>query len=216
MPTTAKKTVARKRSVAAPARNPARAKPKADAAPVKPAKPPKAPKAPKAPKREALVRDSFTMPQADFALIATLKERAVQFKRPAKKSELLRAGIAVLKSLSDDAFRQALAAVPSLKTGRPPKEGEEGDEGGEPAPRVGKRIIDKTADRAAAAGKAGRPEKAERAERAAARAANKPARAERQAAKPARPARANKPAKPEKPARADKAAKAARLARKAS
>jgi hypothetical protein len=166
--------------------------------------------------KSKLVRDSFTIPKAEYAALNELKQRATRLAQPAKKSELLRAGIAVLKSLSDDALKQALAAVPSLKTGRPPKEGEEGEEDGEPAPRVGKRIIDKTADRAAAAGKAGKPEKAERAERAAARAANKPARAERQAAKPARPARANKPARPEKPARADKAAKAARLARKAT
>lgn len=38
------------------------------------------------------VRDSFTMPQADYALIDKLKERALAFRRPAKKSELLRAG----------------------------------------------------------------------------------------------------------------------------
>jgi len=119
MPTTVKKTVARKRSVAAPAKTTARAKPKAEAAAAKPAKPPKAPKAPKAPKREPLVRDSFTMPQADFALIATLKERAVQFKRPAKKSELLRAGLQGLATLSDAQLRSALDRLAPLKPGRP-------------------------------------------------------------------------------------------------
>ena len=68
-----------------------------------------------------LVRDSFTMPQADFALIGTLKERAIGFKRPAKKSELLRAGLQALAGLNDTALRAALDALVPLKTGRPKK-----------------------------------------------------------------------------------------------
>ena len=52
-----------------------------------------------------LVRDSFTMPQQDFGLIAVLKERALGFKRPAKKSELLRAGLHALQRLTDMPIR---------------------------------------------------------------------------------------------------------------
>ncbi|WP_256354114.1 hypothetical protein [Variovorax sp. dw_308] len=69
-----------------------------------------------------LVRDSFTMPKDDYALIAALKDRALKFKRPAKKSELLRAGLHALQALSAPALREALDALTPLKTGRPRKD----------------------------------------------------------------------------------------------
>ena len=68
-----------------------------------------------------LVRDSFTMPKPEYAVIDTLKQRAAQLARPAKKSELLRAGIKALSALSDKALLAALQAVPTIKTGRPHK-----------------------------------------------------------------------------------------------
>lgn len=89
------------------------------AAPVKPAAAP-APVAAK-PKHK-LVRDSFTIPKPEYAVLEGLKHRAAQLKQPTKKSELLRAGIAVLNALSDKAFLEALAGVPSLKAGRPKRE----------------------------------------------------------------------------------------------
>ena len=67
------------------------------------------------------MRDSFTMPQADFDLIAGLKERALEFRRPAKKSELLRAGLQVLAGLDDTTLRATLDALAPLKPGRPKK-----------------------------------------------------------------------------------------------
>ena len=59
-----------------------------------PAPAPKAASPAKPPKIKAkLVRDSFTMPASDFALIAALKERALGFKRPTKrKAELCAPG----------------------------------------------------------------------------------------------------------------------------
>jgi hypothetical protein len=48
-----------------------------------------------------LARDSFTMPEQDFGLIAVLKERALGFNRPAKESELLRAGLHALQQPTD-------------------------------------------------------------------------------------------------------------------
>ena len=66
-----------------------------------------------------LVRDSFAMPQDDFDLVATLKQRALGFQRPAKKSELLRAGLHALATLSDKRLRAALDALQPLKPGRP-------------------------------------------------------------------------------------------------
>jgi hypothetical protein len=71
--------------------------------------------------KEKLVRDSFTMPRSDFELIALLKERALTFKRPTKKSELLRAGLQALASFNQKQLQTALDGLPLLKSGRPKK-----------------------------------------------------------------------------------------------
>jgi hypothetical protein len=104
----APKVAAKRKPAAAAKRKPAAASKPPATAPAKPAK-----------VKAKLVRDSFTMPQADFGLIAQLKERALGFKRPAKKSELLRAGLHALQSLDDAALRAALEALEALKPGRP-------------------------------------------------------------------------------------------------
>jgi hypothetical protein len=70
-------------------------------------------------KKDKLIRDSFTLPREDFELIAALKDRALDFKRPTKKSELLRAGLQVLASLDQAKLRTALDALRPLKAGRP-------------------------------------------------------------------------------------------------
>ena len=69
--------------------------------------------------KHKLVRDSFTIPKAEYTVLEGLKARAADLKRPTKKSELLRAGIAALNAMTDKAFLTALSGVPSLKTGRP-------------------------------------------------------------------------------------------------
>jgi uncharacterized protein YjhX (UPF0386 family) len=79
----------------------------------KPAKPTKV--------RLHMVRDGFTMPQADFALIAMLKSRALAARRETKKSELLRAGLHVLAALDDKALMAALGRLTPVKVGRPKK-----------------------------------------------------------------------------------------------
>lgn len=68
------------------------------------------------------MRDSFTIPKDEYAVIETLKQRAATLAQPVKKSELLRAGLKVLAGLPDSALRSALQAVPSIKTGRPKAE----------------------------------------------------------------------------------------------
>lgn len=72
-------------------------------------------------KKPKLVRDSFTIPKTEYAVLEALKQRAAQAGAPAKKSEVLRAGIKALAGLTDAAFVDAMKAVPSLKTGRPAK-----------------------------------------------------------------------------------------------
>jgi hypothetical protein len=71
--------------------------------------------------RLALVRDSFTMPQSDFALIATLKTTALGAQRAAKKSELLRAGLHLLAGLDAQSLAVVLDRLQTVKTGRPKK-----------------------------------------------------------------------------------------------
>lgn len=117
----------RKRAAKAPAAPKPKAKAKnAAAAPVPAAKPakaeakPKAGKADKA-KKPKLVRDSFTIPKSEYAVIEALKLRAAKLGQPAKKSEVLRAGVMALAAMGDAAFLATITGVPALKTGRPAK-----------------------------------------------------------------------------------------------
>jgi hypothetical protein len=96
-----------------------------------------------------LVRDSFTMPKSEYADIDTLKSRALGFGRHAKKSEILRAGLRALMSMSDRSLANALNAVPTLKTGRPKR-----DAGDALAPPVKAAKAAKAATRKAATGRA--------------------------------------------------------------
>ena len=72
-------------------------------------------------KKPKLVRDSFTMPKLEYNVLDELKQRAIKLLCPAKKSELMRAGIKALASMPDSVFLAALKAVPAIKTGRPSK-----------------------------------------------------------------------------------------------
>lgn len=73
-------------------------------------------------RKPKLVRDSFTFPKDEYAVIEALKERLASLGQSVKKSELLRAGLKALAAMPDAALKTALQAVPSLKTGRPKAE----------------------------------------------------------------------------------------------
>lgn len=104
-----------------PAQPVVKATPEAAAkAPAKAPTPAKADKAAKA-RKPKMIRDSFTMPKAEYAVIDALKARATQAGRPAKKSELLRAGVKLLEGLAPAALVAVLQALPAIKTGRPAK-----------------------------------------------------------------------------------------------
>ncbi len=66
-------------------------------------------------------RDSFTMPKDEYAQITLMKARLASMGQPAKKSELLRAGIKLLAAMSDNTLKTTLAKIPVIKTGRPNK-----------------------------------------------------------------------------------------------
>ena len=72
-------------------------------------------------KKVKLVRHSFSMPETEYAQIAVLKKRIADFGGKAKRSELVRAGIAVLSALDNVQLTAVMARVESIKTGRPKK-----------------------------------------------------------------------------------------------
>ncbi|QJE03618.1 hypothetical protein HH212_25425 [Massilia forsythiae] len=72
--------------------------------------------------RSQLVRDSFTMPEQEYAVLGAVRQACLQAGFEVKKSELLRIGVALLGQLDTAALRAILASLPQLKTGRPPGE----------------------------------------------------------------------------------------------
>ena len=87
-----------------------------------PAKSTRAKAAPAPAARPHLVRDSFTMPEQEYAVLATVKQACLKAGVEVKKSELLRIGVALLGQLDTASLRAVLDSLPQLKTGRPPGE----------------------------------------------------------------------------------------------
>jgi len=73
--------------------------------------------------RPVLVRDSFTMPEQEYAVLLEVKQACLRAGIDVKKSELLRIGVALLGQLDVTTLQGVLAALPQLKTGRPPAQG---------------------------------------------------------------------------------------------
>lgn len=74
-------------------------------------------------KKPKLVRDAFSMPKIEYAQITTLKKRIASLGGNVKRSELLRAGIALLSVLNDVELTAVIARVDHIKTGRPARKG---------------------------------------------------------------------------------------------
>ncbi|MGZ3181466.1 MAG: hypothetical protein ACXU8N_03410 [Telluria sp.] len=66
-----------------------------------------------------LVRDSFTMPEQEYAVLAKVKAACLKAGMEVKKSELLRIGVALVSQIDLATLQQVLASLPQLKTGRP-------------------------------------------------------------------------------------------------
>jgi hypothetical protein len=96
----------------------------------KPAQPAKAAAKPAAtvtaekekPKKIKLVRDSFTMPESEYAVLGQVKKTCLKAGVEVKKSELLRIGVALIRDLDIASLKRVLATLPQLKSGRPVKE----------------------------------------------------------------------------------------------
>jgi hypothetical protein len=85
-------------------------------------KPAAAPAKPLKDKKIKVVRDSFTLPKSELLQIGEMKKRALGLSVEIKKSELIRAGLQALASMTDASFKKALASIPTIKTGRPTKD----------------------------------------------------------------------------------------------
>lgn len=126
----AKQVAAVKKAAVAPARTarakaaptPAKVAREAARAIAAPVKSTRAKAAPAPAVRPHLVRDSFTMPEQEYAVLATVKQACLKAGFEVKKSELLRMGVALLGQLDAASLRAVLDSLPQLKTGRPPGE----------------------------------------------------------------------------------------------
>lgn len=70
-------------------------------------------------KKPKLVRDSFTMPEAEYALLGEVKKACIAAGIEVKKSQLLRIGLQLLKKTPVTSLKTMIAALPPLKAGRP-------------------------------------------------------------------------------------------------
>lgn len=68
-----------------------------------------------------VIRDSFTMPEADYELIEPLKKRCMKTGIGVNKSELLRAGLQALTRMSDSELTHLIGHLQRIKPGRRPK-----------------------------------------------------------------------------------------------
>ncbi|MGZ5201406.1 MAG: hypothetical protein ACXWC4_16710 [Telluria sp.] len=66
-----------------------------------------------------LVRDSFTMPELEYAVLAEVKQACLKAGFEIKKSELLRIGVALISQIDLATLQSVLSSLPQLKTGRP-------------------------------------------------------------------------------------------------
>lgn len=72
-------------------------------------------------KKAKLVRDSFTMPEAEYAVLGEVKKACLKAGIEVKKSELLRVGVALIRQLDTAQLKEILSRLPALKAGRPKK-----------------------------------------------------------------------------------------------
>jgi hypothetical protein len=69
-----------------------------------------------------VIRDSFTMPEEDHALIERVRHLCLKKMMVVSKSEVLRVGVQLLNALSEKEIIERIKNLPKVKTGRPPIE----------------------------------------------------------------------------------------------
>ena len=73
-------------------------------------------------KKAKLVRDSFTMPEAEYAVLSHVKKACLSAGIEAKKSQLLRVGLLLLSKTDVTSLKALIANLEPLKAGRPKKD----------------------------------------------------------------------------------------------
>lgn len=74
------------------------------------------------PVKTKLVRDSFTMPEDEYAILGATKKACLKAGIEVKKSQLLRIGLLLLSQTETPALKKLIAELPVLKAGRPKKD----------------------------------------------------------------------------------------------
>ena len=73
-------------------------------------------------KKAKLVRDSFTMPETEYAVLSYVKKACLSAGIEAKKSQLLRVGLVLLSKTDISTLKALIANLEPLKAGRPKKD----------------------------------------------------------------------------------------------
>ena len=72
-------------------------------------------------KKPKLVRDSFTMPEEEYAALGEMKKACIKAGVAVKKSELLRVAVSLLRGMDMPELQQALDRLTPVRAGRPRK-----------------------------------------------------------------------------------------------
>ncbi|MBC3934604.1 hypothetical protein H8K47_04465 [Undibacterium sp. CY7W] len=78
--------------------------------------------APEKARKTKLVRDSFTMPEDEYAVLGQVKKACLKAGIEVKKSQLLRIGLVLLSRSGTPELKKLIAELAPLKAGRPKKE----------------------------------------------------------------------------------------------
>lgn len=73
-------------------------------------------------KKPKLVRDSFTMPESEYAVLSAVKKACLSAGVEVKKSQLLRIGLLLLSQTDLAKLKMLIAGLAPLKAGRPKKD----------------------------------------------------------------------------------------------
>jgi hypothetical protein len=66
-----------------------------------------------------VVRDSFSMPEAEYRTVAAVQKRMIKKEKVVSKSEVVRAAFAVLNKLNDKELVELFDSLPKVRPGRP-------------------------------------------------------------------------------------------------
>jgi len=76
---------------------------------------------PAGPGKQKLVRDSFTIPETEYQILADTKKALIKSGIEVKKTELIRVGLLLIKKTSLAVLKRHLDGLQKLKSGRPKK-----------------------------------------------------------------------------------------------